>query len=146
MHYTSKRLLQYAILMASSLNAMARYSLNNLDYRRAHSRGRENAPPWENKSMYVFYIELVTGKIEMSPYQLQSRELSMLQTSSNLRRTLRSSPSSSHSTACHLTSFVMSISLLGPSSPDCVLSFDTTTRHATWIAGTRTPQRKSSTL
>lgn len=53
---------QYAILMASAINAMARYSLNNLDYRRASSRGGENAPPWEHKSMYVFYIELVTGE------------------------------------------------------------------------------------
>ncbi len=47
--------------MASAMNAMARYTLNNIDYRRARSRGGENAPPWDNKSMFVFYIELATG-------------------------------------------------------------------------------------
>lgn len=47
--------------MASAINAMARYTLNNMDYRRARSRGGENAPAWENKSIYVSYIDLVTG-------------------------------------------------------------------------------------
>lgn len=53
---------QYAILMASALNSMARYILSVIDYRRARARGGENAPPMENKSMYVFYIELFTGQ------------------------------------------------------------------------------------
>ena len=53
---------QYAILLASALNAMLRYTLSILDLRRARARGGENAPPWENKSMYIFYIELLTGK------------------------------------------------------------------------------------
>lgn len=52
---------QYAILMASALNSMARYILSVIDYRRARARGGENAPPMENKSMYIFYIELFTG-------------------------------------------------------------------------------------
>lgn len=49
--------------MASAMNAMARYMLNNIDYRRASTRGGENAPAWDNKSMYVFYIELLTGML-----------------------------------------------------------------------------------
>lgn len=40
---------------------MLRYALSILDLRRARTRGGENAPPWENKSMYIFYIELLTG-------------------------------------------------------------------------------------
>ncbi|THG98663.1 hypothetical protein EW026_g3571 [Hermanssonia centrifuga] len=52
---------EYAILMASALNSMARYTLSNLDMRRARTRGGANAPAWENKSMYIFYIELVTA-------------------------------------------------------------------------------------
>lgn len=52
---------QYAILLASAMNSIARYILSVVDLRRARSRGGENAPPMENKSMYVFYIELITG-------------------------------------------------------------------------------------
>ncbi|KAI0940486.1 hypothetical protein AcW1_003667 [Taiwanofungus camphoratus] len=59
---------EYAILMASALNAMARYVLSVLDYRRARTRGGENAPPMENKSMYVFYIELVTDFLKLATY------------------------------------------------------------------------------
>ena len=55
--------LQYAILLASALNAMLRYILSIVDLRRARARGGENAPPWENKSMYIFYIELLTGAL-----------------------------------------------------------------------------------
>lgn len=40
---------------------MLKYILSVLELRRAASRGGENAPPWENKSMWVFYIELWTG-------------------------------------------------------------------------------------
>ncbi|KAI0768646.1 hypothetical protein BD413DRAFT_715661, partial [Trametes elegans] len=53
---------EYSILLATALNAILRYGLSILDLRRARSRGGENAPPWENKSMYIFYIELLTGK------------------------------------------------------------------------------------
>lgn len=42
---------------------MARYALSAYELRRARTRGGVNAPAWENKSMYVFYIELVTGKL-----------------------------------------------------------------------------------
>jgi E3 ubiquitin-protein ligase synoviolin len=48
--------------MASALNASTKYFLSLYELRRASQRGGENAPPWENKSMWVFYIELSTGK------------------------------------------------------------------------------------
>ncbi|KAI8975926.1 hypothetical protein BD414DRAFT_446868 [Trametes punicea] len=59
---------EYAILLASALNAMLRYGLSILDLRRARSRGGENAPPWENKSMYIFYIELLTDFLKLTTY------------------------------------------------------------------------------
>ncbi|EJF60481.1 hypothetical protein BD309DRAFT_971787 [Dichomitus squalens] len=59
---------EYAILLASALNAMLRYILSILDLRRARARGGENAPPWENKSMYIFYIELLTDFLKLATY------------------------------------------------------------------------------
>ncbi|TFY64807.1 hypothetical protein EVJ58_g2375 [Rhodofomes roseus] len=59
---------EYAILMASALNSMARYILSVIDYRRARARGGENAPPMENKSMYIFYIELFTDFLKLITY------------------------------------------------------------------------------
>jgi hypothetical protein len=56
-----ERYLQYAILMASVLNTISKYLLSAYELRRAGQRGGEHAPPWENKSMWVFYIELSTG-------------------------------------------------------------------------------------
>lgn len=53
---------KYGILMASVMNTIAKYLLSAYDLRRAGRRGGENAPPWENKSMWVFYIELTTGE------------------------------------------------------------------------------------
>jgi len=47
--------------MASVSNTIAKYILSAYDFRRAGRRGGENAPPWENKSMWAFYIELATG-------------------------------------------------------------------------------------
>lgn len=47
--------------MASALNVTAKYIICVIDLRRARQRGGENAPPWQNKSMWVFYVELVTG-------------------------------------------------------------------------------------
>ena len=52
--------------MASALNTSAKYFLSLYDLRRASQRGGENAPPWENKSMWVFYIELSTGNYLLS--------------------------------------------------------------------------------
>jgi E3 ubiquitin-protein ligase synoviolin len=58
---------QYAILMASVLNSIAKYSISVIDLRRASRRGGENAPPWEDKSMWVFYVELATGTCFADP-------------------------------------------------------------------------------
>ncbi|KAI0779227.1 hypothetical protein C8Q74DRAFT_1446840 [Fomes fomentarius] len=59
---------EYAILLATALNAILRYILSLLDLRRARTRGGENAPPWENKSMYIFYIELLTDFLKLATY------------------------------------------------------------------------------
>ncbi len=48
--------------MASVANSIAKYVLSAYDFRRASVRGGDNAPPWEQKSMWTFYIELITGK------------------------------------------------------------------------------------
>lgn len=53
--------LQYSILMASLMNSKAKYILSTIEFHRAASRGGENAPPWEDKSMYIFYVDLITG-------------------------------------------------------------------------------------
>lgn len=45
------------------MNTILKYLLSTYDLRRAGRRGGENAPPWENKSMWIFYIELATGKV-----------------------------------------------------------------------------------
>ncbi|KAI6121361.1 hypothetical protein F5141DRAFT_1258373 [Pisolithus sp. B1] len=59
---------EYAILMASALNITAKYLICVMDLRRARQRGGENAPPWQNKSMWVFYVELVTDFLKLSTY------------------------------------------------------------------------------
>jgi hypothetical protein len=47
--------------MASVANCVSKYFLSAYEFYRAGQRGGENAPPWENKSMWVFYVELMTG-------------------------------------------------------------------------------------
>ncbi len=59
-HITIVRL-QYSILMASLINSKAKYILSAIEFHRAASRGGENAPPWEDKSMWIFYVDLITG-------------------------------------------------------------------------------------
>ncbi|KAI0344612.1 hypothetical protein BDW22DRAFT_1391432 [Trametopsis cervina] len=59
---------EYAILTASALNSMARYILSTFELRRASTRGGANAPAWDNKSMYIFYIELVTDFLKLATY------------------------------------------------------------------------------
>ena len=69
---------------------MLRYTLSILDLRRARARGGENAPPWENKSMYIFYIELLTGTQSFfiySPDTLVTLLMPLLQISLSWRRT-----------------------------------------------------------
>jgi E3 ubiquitin-protein ligase synoviolin len=45
------------------MNTISKYLLSAYELRRAGRRGGENAPPWDNKSMWVFYIELATGNV-----------------------------------------------------------------------------------
>ena len=52
---------QYSILMASLMNSKSKYILSAIEFHRAASRGGENAPPWEDKSMWIFYVDLITG-------------------------------------------------------------------------------------
>ncbi|PPQ65008.1 hypothetical protein CVT26_015717 [Gymnopilus dilepis] len=59
---------EYGILMASVMNTILKYLLSAYDLRRAGRRGGENAPPWENKSMWVFYIELGTDFLKLTTY------------------------------------------------------------------------------
>ncbi|KAF8734991.1 hypothetical protein AX14_002953 [Amanita brunnescens Koide BX004] len=50
------------------MNTIAKYLLSVYDLRRAGRRGGENAPAWENKSMWVFYIELATDFLKLTTY------------------------------------------------------------------------------
>ncbi|KAF8894937.1 hypothetical protein CPB84DRAFT_1782701 [Gymnopilus junonius] len=59
---------EYGVLMASVMNTILKYFLSAYDLRRAGRRGGENAPPWENKSMWVFYIELGTDFLKLTTY------------------------------------------------------------------------------
>lgn len=52
---------KYGILLAGLMNSALKYYISMVDLRRASTRGGENAPAWEDKSMYVFYVDLVTG-------------------------------------------------------------------------------------
>ncbi|TEB37547.1 hypothetical protein FA13DRAFT_1771004 [Coprinellus micaceus] len=61
---------EYGILIASVMNTIAKYALSAYELRRAGQRGGENAPPWENKSMWVFYIELATDFLKLTIYLL----------------------------------------------------------------------------
>ncbi|TXT10974.1 hypothetical protein VHUM_01725 [Vanrija humicola] len=47
---------EFAILLVSILGTWARYGVAVADLRRA--QGREDAPAWEQKSMYLFYVDL----------------------------------------------------------------------------------------
>lgn len=51
---------EFMVLLATAIGTAAKYVVNCLDIRRA--RGREDAPAWEAKSMYMFYIDLAVGK------------------------------------------------------------------------------------
>ncbi|KAF8316345.1 hypothetical protein DL93DRAFT_771273 [Clavulina sp. PMI_390] len=59
---------EYAILLATLLNSMMKYGIMAYDLRRAQRNGGEDAPVWENKSMYMFYIELLTDFLKLSTY------------------------------------------------------------------------------
>ncbi|KAI0305634.1 hypothetical protein B0F90DRAFT_1808856 [Multifurca ochricompacta] len=59
---------EYSILMASLVNSKAKYILSAIEFHRAASRGGENAPPWEDKSMWIFYVDLITDFLKLSTY------------------------------------------------------------------------------
>ncbi|KAJ6555499.1 hypothetical protein B0H10DRAFT_1847897 [Mycena sp. CBHHK59/15] len=59
---------EYGILVATVANTVSKYLLCAYELRRAGQRGGENAPPWENKSMWVFYIELATDFLKLTTY------------------------------------------------------------------------------
>ncbi|EJT97359.1 hypothetical protein DACRYDRAFT_59184 [Dacryopinax primogenitus] len=61
---------EYAILIATLLNLILRYSIVTYDIRRASRRGGENAPPWQDKSMWIFYTELLTDFLKLLTYLL----------------------------------------------------------------------------
>ena len=50
---------EFMILLASISGTSARYLVGLVDLRRA--RGRVDAPSWEEKSMYLFYVDLAVG-------------------------------------------------------------------------------------
>nr|ODN85627.1 hypothetical protein L203_04877 [Cryptococcus depauperatus CBS 7841] len=57
---------EFLILQASMAGTAARYAIGVIDFRRA--RGQEDAPPWEAKSMYLFYVDLVVDFLKLSTY------------------------------------------------------------------------------
>lgn len=54
---------EFAILVTAMLATFARYMVHIIDIHRA--RGRPDAPAWEAKSMYMFYIDLVAGMLQL---------------------------------------------------------------------------------
>lgn len=91
---------EFVILLASVSGTFARYWIGVADLWRA--RGREDAPSWEQKSMYLFYVDLAVGERHRSINELSSRQIL-----SNCSPTSPSSQSSSFTTACPYISFVM---------------------------------------
>ncbi|TFL06036.1 hypothetical protein BDV98DRAFT_542413 [Pterulicium gracile] len=61
---------EYAVLLASIGNTVAKYLLTAYELRRAGQHGGEMAPPWEAKSMWIFYLELITDFLKLSTYLL----------------------------------------------------------------------------
>lgn len=56
---------EFMILLAGAGGIAARYAVNLWDLRRA--RGREDAPVWEDKSVWMFYIDLAVGQCYLCP-------------------------------------------------------------------------------
>ncbi|KAG8795579.1 E3 ubiquitin-protein ligase hrd1, partial [Serendipita sp. 399] len=59
---------EYAILLVGLTQCIMKYVLTMIDIRRAASIGGATAPPWEQKPIYGFYIELSTAFIELAIY------------------------------------------------------------------------------
>jgi hypothetical protein len=54
-----KEYLQYTILITSNLSTLMKYIIHTIDLRSPN--------PWEEKSMYIFYVDLVVGKSWLNP-------------------------------------------------------------------------------
>ena len=87
---------EFMILLASISGSVGRYTIGVIDLRRA--RGREDAPSWEEKSMYIFYVDLAVG------------ELSVANSRVKLTTRLRKASNLPHLLHCHLAQ-------LWPASP-----------------------------
>ncbi|CAG7853977.1 SubName: Full=Related to HRD1-involved in degradation of Hmg2p {ECO:0000313/EMBL:CCA67181.1} [Serendipita indica DSM 11827] len=59
---------EYAILLINLAQSVLKYLLTMIDIRRAANIGGATAPPWEDKPIYSFYIELSTAFVELSIY------------------------------------------------------------------------------
>ncbi|WVF67065.1 hypothetical protein IAT40_001809 [Kwoniella sp. CBS 6097] len=57
---------EFTILQASIFGTAARYAVGLIDLRRA--RGRADAPSWEEKSMWLFYVDLVVDFFKLFTY------------------------------------------------------------------------------
>lgn len=57
---------EFMILLASISGTSARYLVGLIDLRRA--RGRADAPSWEEKSMYLFYVDLAVDFVKLLTY------------------------------------------------------------------------------
>ncbi|WWD16854.1 hypothetical protein CI109_101286 [Kwoniella shandongensis] len=57
---------EFTILLASILGTSARYGVGIIDLRRA--RGRADAPSWEAKSMWLFYVDLAVDFVKLLTY------------------------------------------------------------------------------
>ncbi|EAL17862.1 hypothetical protein CNBL1240 [Cryptococcus deneoformans B-3501A] len=57
---------EFIILQATIAGSAARYAVGVIDLRRA--RGREDAPVWEAKSTYLFYIDLSVDFVKLLTY------------------------------------------------------------------------------
>lgn len=60
---------EFVILQATIAGSAARYAVGVIDLRRA--RGREDAPVWEAKSTYLFYIDLSVGQLNLHHQQIE---------------------------------------------------------------------------
>ncbi|KAH7108130.1 hypothetical protein BKA62DRAFT_752937 [Auriculariales sp. MPI-PUGE-AT-0066] len=59
---------EYAILLATLFNCIHKYLIVCYDIRRAARLGGDAAPPWEDKSMYMFYVDLITDFLKLLTY------------------------------------------------------------------------------
>lgn len=69
---------EFAILLVAIAGTWARYTVGIIDLRRAG--GRADAPTWEEKSMYLFYIDLAAGKLRVETVPADKTDFAKLLT------------------------------------------------------------------